>query len=302
MNRVTVVGSFNQDLVFETELAPAAGETRLGQFRAGPGGKGFNQAVAAARMGATVTFVGAVGDDEAGRYAQSLASDLDIQCLLQPEVTASTGRAGIIVEADGENRIIVAAGANLELRPDFVAAAVQQSSPDVVLVQLEIPLESAAAALAAAKSRGAVGILNPAPAPEKSQPELLANAALVTPNETELASLTSHADGSLEDQCAALGVPVVVATLGAEGSALYRKDSILPFQRHAGYSVQPRDTTGAGDAFNGALAAEIARHGLPKIESALRCAQAAAALCVTQPGAADAMPDREAVLALMANG
>ncbi len=301
MNRVTVVGSFNQDLVFETEAAPAAGETRLGEFRAGPGGKGFNQAVAAARMGADVTFVGAVADDDAGRYAQALASDLNIQCLWQPGIESPTGRAGIIVDAHGENRIVVAAGANLELRPDFAAAAVQQSAPDVVLVQLEIPLETATAALTTSATLSAVSMLNPAPAPAGESAALLRHTSVITPNETELAALISEQSDALEEQCAALGVPTVVATLGARGVALYRKGSILPFQRHAGYSLQPRDTTGAGDAFNGALAAEIARQGLPRIESALRVAQAAAALCVTRPGAADAMPDRDEVAALMAS-
>lgn len=280
---VCVVGSANLDLVATARRLPRPGETVHGNsFAEHPGGKGLNQAVSAARSGATVAFVGAVGADSAGDTLGAVLAGEGIGTGMLAAVHLPTGRALIgVAEDTGENSIIVVAGANAEVSADDLPPC------RVLLTQLEVPLATVTAALSAARSAGALTILNPAPAASLPD-DLLAECDVVVPNEHEVEMLGGA------DRLLALGVGAVVVTLGARGAALHTRDgdtAIAPF------AVTPVDTTGAGDAFCGALAARLAAgEALP---DALRFAAAAGALATTRRGAVPSMPRRDEVLAMI---
>jgi ribokinase len=293
--RVIVVGSFNTDLVTFMARLPVPGETVHGHdFIVGPGGKGSNQAVAAARMGGAVTFIGRVGQDSFGQSGLQMWADEQIETgYVARDPERPTGVATIFVEDSGENVIVVALGANLALdAADIDRAAPALDAADVLLVQLEVAVETAHHALRAARERGVTTILNPAPA-AALPPDMLALADYLTPNETELAALLDGAN----DPARLLSRPdqTVILTQGAAGVSWVRSDGSgsLPI-----FPVEVRDTTGAGDAFNGALAVALAEG--QDLEGALRFASAAAALCVTRAGAAASMPRRAEVDALLA--
>jgi ribokinase len=278
---LVVVGSVNADLVVTVRSLPAAGETVSGgTFERHHGGKSANQAVAAARLGAGVAFVGAVGADDLGDQAIAALEGEGIDCsgVLRLE-DAPTGVALIVVDEAGENQIAVASGANAR-----VAAPTVPPGARIVLLGLEVPDE---AVLAAARAAGDARIvLNPAPA-RPLPDELLDLEPILTPNEAEARTLTGEPDAeaaarALEQRT---GAPVVV-TLGARG-ALVGGEVIAP------PSVRVVDTTGAGDTFSGALAAELARGA--EIGAAARFATAAAALSTQAAGAREGMPDRAAV-------
>ena len=277
--RVIVVGSVNIDLVVTGRTLPAPGETVIGgRFAQHHGGKGGNQAVAAARLGATTSFVGAVGDDDFGRSARAAleAERIDVS-ELRTLPDQATGVALILVDAHGENSIAVASGANGAVTPEQVAASVAALAPgpgDVVLVGHEIPTAAVAEALRAAGERGATTILNPAPA-SGLDAETVALAELVTPNEGELATL--HQAGVRAER--------LLVSLGSEGADLRTPDGSV---RIPALPVAAVDTVGAGDTLNGALAASLAA-GHP-LEGAVRRAVAAASLAVTKPGAREGMP------------
>jgi ribokinase len=296
--RVVVVGSINVDLVVAVARLPVAGETVAGgRFARHGGGKSANQAVAAARVGAAVAFVGAVGDDELGAEAVGELEREGIDVSRVTRVTAPTGVALIVVDAAGENQIAVASGANAELGCEHVEAALSAllaSEPrGVVLLGHEV---SAAVVLAAAKAAAAAGwrvVLNPAPARDLPKAAL----AVLTPNASEAAELTGEADPAdaarvLADRSGA----AVLITLGGDGALLLEPGG-SPTRLPAA-SVDVVDTTGAGDTVNGALAAELAA-GRPLAEAA-RFALGAAALSTTAEGARGGMPSREAVEALVA--
>ena len=279
--RVIVVGSVNVDLVATARRLPAPGETVIGaSFAPHHGGKGGNQAVAAARLGAATWFVGAVGDDPFGVQARAaLAADGVETTELATLAGTATGVALILVDAAGENSIVVASGANAGLTPDAVRAALRRLAPgsgDVVLVGHEIPTETAHAALEAARSTGATTILNPAPASGLGR-QVVAAADIVTPNEGEAAVLAA----------AGAVAGTMLVTLGGAGARLTTRDGSRDIPAPA---VTVVDTVGAGDTLNGALAASLAE-GRP-IEDAASLAVAAAALAVTRPGARDGMPAR----------
>jgi ribokinase len=286
--RVIVVGSVNIDLVVTGRTLPAPGETVIGgRFSQHHGGKGGNQAVAAARLGATTSFVGAVGDDDFGRSARAAleAERIDVS-ELRTLPDQATGVALILVDAHGENSISVASGANGAVSPEQVAASVAALAPgpgDVVLVGHEIPTPVVAEALRAAGERGATTILNPAPA-SGLDAETVALAELVTPNEGELATL--HQAGVRAER--------LLVSLGSEGADLRTPDGSV---RIAALPVEAVDTVGAGDTLNGALAAALAT-GLP-LEAAARRAVAAASLAVTKPGAREGMPTLDALEAAL---
>lgn len=280
---VAIVGSANLDLVARTARFPKPGETLLGRaFAEHAGGKGFNQAVAAARCGARVAIVGAVGDDDAGRLLRSIAEAEGIDAERLIVTSAPTGRALITVDDAGENTIIVVAGANDHVRPDDVPRA------RVVIAQLEIPVDVVIAAFAEAQRSGALTVLNPAPA-RPLPDELLAVTDIVVPNEHEL-ELIGGARTLLD-----AGVNAVVVTRGSAGVTVIESSGESWDQEPFG--VIPVDTTGAGDAFCGALGARMAVDD--DLRLAVRYAAAAGALATTVSGAVPSLPEAVAVRAML---
>ncbi len=300
--KVTVVGSFNTDLVSRTPRMPVPGETILGgPFHMGPGGKGANQAVAAARLGADTTMVVKLGKDtfgdlaEANLFKEGVRSDF----VLRTD-ESHTGAALIMLDAAGENMIVVAAGANNLLTPaDVKAASIAITGADVLLVQLEIPLETVAEAIRIGHRAGVSVLLNPAPGRELDA-GLLSMCDVVTPNETETQIITGHPVHNVSEaeeaakQLLAEGVRAVVVTLGDKGALVVTPGRT---EHVPGHKVEVVDTTGAGDAFSGALAVALAE-GM-ELVSAVGFANAAAALQVTKIGTAPAMPYRREVDALL---
>jgi len=291
--RVIVVGSVNVDLVATVDHLPAPGETVTGgRFAQHHGGKGGNQAVAAARLAAETWFVGAVGADAFGEEARAAlsAEGVDVTELLTlPE--QATGVALLLVDGSGENSIAVAGGANAALEPAHVAAAFDRLRPttgDVVLVGHEIPTATATEALRLAKARGATTILNPAPATGVTL-EMLALSDIVTPNQGEAAELLAiegDTEGPGPERLARLaGGGLALMTMGSEGALIV---GAAGPERLPAPDVTAIDTTGAGDTLNGALAAGLSA-GLPLPEAARR-AVVAAALAVTRAGAREGMP------------
>lgn len=281
---VVVVGSLNLDLVTRTERLPKPGETVIGtSYAEFPGGKGLNQAVAAVRAGADVALVGAVGGDHAGALLREVAGDeaIDVSHVVtiadQP-----TGRAIISVDEAGENSIIVVPGANAAVAPrEFPAGR-------VVVAQLEIPLDTVAAAFRAARERGATTVLNPAPAADFTA-EFLSSCDIVVPNEHEVV-LLGGTDRLLDH-----GVSQIVVTRGGAGVDVVTRASSIHFDA---FPVEPLDTTGAGDAFCGALASRLAA-GDPLL-AAVHFAAAAGALATTKPGAVPSQAHRRDIEALAA--
>jgi ribokinase len=290
-----VVGSVNADLVVSVPALPGPGETVTGgTFARHGGGKGANQAVAAARLGAAVTFVGAVGADELGAaaVAELAAEGVDVGAIARLAGVA-TGVALITVDAAGENSIAVASGANAELDGDAVRAALDgrlDGPAGVVLLGHEVPAAAVLAGAQAARDAGWTPILNPAPARELPA-ALIALAPLLTPNASEAGALAGTADP--EAAAAALagrtGAPVLV-TLGARGALLVDGTGT---RRLAAPAVEVVDTTGAGDALNGALAAELAAGRT--LADAAQVAVRAASLSTRRPGARAGMPGRDAL-------
>ncbi|WP_024891473.1 ribokinase [Luteimonas huabeiensis] len=310
MPHVAVVGSFNVDHVWRAPRLPRPGETLSGEYATGPGGKGFNQAIAARRAGAEVRFLCALGDDAGGALARELAAadGIGLHALASH---APTGTAGIYTDAEGRNSIVIGPGANAALDAAFVAAQAQAlAGAAVVLAQLESPPEAVRAALAAAREGGALAMLNPAPANAPVDAALLAACDLVTPNESEFAALlAAHGgervdpdavaaldDDALHALCRAL-LPhgSVVVTLGAAGCFVSHADPAACGDGDARYRVPARparvvDTTGAGDAFNGALAAALAQRPGRPFAAQVRFANRYAAASTEAAGAAVAMP------------
>jgi len=282
---VCVVGSANLDLVATAERLPLPGETVLGQgFAEHPGGKGLNQAVAAARAGARTAFVGALGDDAAAdALGDVLRGDGIDASGVERLHGVPTGRALIGVSGTGENSIIVVPGANALVRADALPRAA------VLLAQLEVPLEVVVAALRAARAAGSVTVLNPAPA-RRLTADVLALCDVVVPNEHEVELLGGAA------ALIASGARAVVVTRGAHGAVLVREDgseSVIP-----PHAVTPVDTTGAGDTFCGCLAARLALG--EQIERALGWASVAAAISTTRAGAVPSIPSAAEVSQLLA--
>jgi ribokinase len=292
MPSVVVVGSVNADLVVSVAELPRAGETVTGgTFARHGGGKGANQAVAAARAGAQVTLVAAVGADDLGDEAlrELAAEGIDVAAVVRLD-GVPTGVAAIVVDAKGENFVAVASGANAELDVATVEAAMPPGD-GVVLLGHEIPEAAVVAGIRAARAAGRSVVLNPAPA-RRLADDL--DGVILTPNSHEALALTGEAD--VEAAARALvertGAPVLV-TLGAEGALLLDGGA----ERLPAPAVDVVDTTGAGDAVNGALAAELAA-GRPLREAA-RFAMTAAALSTRAAGARAGMPRRDDVLAAL---
>lgn len=301
--KVVVFGSINMDLVIRCQHLPSPGETIIARSsQEVPGGKGANQAVAAARLGAKVFMIGRVGNDAfATRLVQNLQNEaIDTSSVGHCSDVAS-GLAVVNVEDSGENSILVVPGSNHRLSPADVAAArniIQQA--DLVLVQLEVPLESVRALVQLAKSLGKPVILNPAPTPPDFPADLF-EVDLICPNQTEASALLGQPINSVDDaksaisQFLTLGAKTAIITLGSQGAVIHDGKQITwipPFP------ITPVDTTAAGDAFAGALATRLCE-GTSLREAALFAA-AAGAFAATQPGAQPGMPRRSDVEKLMA--
>jgi ribokinase len=297
MAKILVVGSINMDLVVRVPHAPEPGETVLGgDFTTYPGGKGANQAVAASRMGGEVSMVGRVGNDDFGdSLIQTLLNDHVKTTYVIKDADAATGVAMIAVAANGENMIMVASGANMQLSIDDVNnARPLMREADIMLVQLESPLEVVTRAVELAKAYDLPVVFNPAPGQILSS-ALLSNVDYLTPNLSELKCLTDEENG--EDAIQKLkewGVKTLVITLGVNGVRVVteKMDRHMP-----AFEVTAVDTTAAGDAFNGALAVALAEKK-PLLE-AVWMGLAAGALAVTKCGAQTSLPTREAVEAFL---
>ncbi|GAB3176456.1 ribokinase [Telluribacter humicola] len=293
---ILLIGSSNTDMVVKTQKLPAPGETVIGgTFLMNPGGKGANQAVAAARLGASVRLVAKVGNDLFGEQAVEgfRKEGIDTAAIVKDD--GPSGVALITVDDQGENCIVVAPGANGNLQPDEVEAAIDACSPnDIVLLQLEIPLATVEYAIRRSAQRGLRVILNPAPA-QRLATDLLSHLYLITPNETEAELLTGipvteesvgKAARALQD----MGVSHVVITLGARGAYILSGEFEGIVE---GVAVKAIDSTAAGDCFNGALAVGLAEGVSLRDSVAFACK--AAALSVTRLGAQSSMPYRHEV-------
>ena len=298
MKKILVVGSSNTDLIIKVSEIPRPGETLLGgKFMTFPGGKGANQAVAAARAGGDVVFIASVGADAYGlnsikEYKLDNINTEDIKiCKGVP-----SGIAMITIADSGENAITVASGANEKLLPDDLDEAEEAfDEADYMIIQLETPLETVEKAIGLCGEFKTIVILNPAPAAELSD-VILSGVDIITPNETEAERLTGiKVEGVKDAEKAAgvlhqRGVGTVIITMGSAGAFVSDKASGL-VKMIAGFSVSAEDTTGAGDVFNGQLVVALSE-GL-SLEKAIRMSHAAAALSVQKLGAQSSIPRRE---------
>ena len=296
--KVVVVGSLNMDLVIKAEQQPQTGETVLGdEFGMFTGGKGFNQAIAAARSGAEVAMVGRLGTDLFGDELMSVltADKIDGRFVVR-DAEVGTGIASISIGPEGDNRIVVVPRANMRLTVEDVERSSSCiAAADILLLQLEVPIEASQNAAEIARANGTLVILDPAPAQDLPD-SFIGLADILTPNELETESLSgvNVSDQRGVEQAAQIifdkGVPTVVLTLGDRGALLLTADlkKTVP-----AYPVNVVDTTAAGDAFCGALATALARG--KTIEDALTFANAAGALAVTVLGAGPAIPTSEAI-------
>jgi len=313
--RVVIVGSYNQDMVWRTARFPVPGETRMGRFDTGPGGKGFNQAVASQRQGVQTHFIGALGNDALAHGMRELALSEGLALHCETHADLATGTAAILVEDSGQNLIVVGAGANAALSVAHIEsqAAVLRGAR-VLITQHEVNYEASLAAQRIVRAGGGLCLHNPAPAIDARDLELVDGADLITPNETEFvhllnlrgepapsaSDLHSQADCDLHALCRRLHRGSVVLTLGARGAFVSHPEGVLhgddrAFYRIAAERVHAIDTTGAGDAFSGGLAAALARAPDGPFSDAVRSAGRVAALSTEHPGAALAVPTAAAI-------
>jgi ribokinase len=302
MAKIVVIGSLNMDIVAVASRLPLPGETILGaQYLSEPGGKGANQAYAAAKLGGEVAMLGRLGTDDHGKQMRANLEAVGCEVGGLQTIAGHSGVAVIFVSQSGQNSIVVVPGANERYLPsDLQADAHSLAGAQLVLLQLETPMETVIAAAQAAKSHGARVILDPAPAPQHLSLELLRNVDILTPNETEAAQLVGAPVKTLSPEQArnigrqlqSSGPKTVIMKLGAQGCLLIEGESVTEI---AAPVVQAVDTTAAGDVFNGALAVACSE-GASLVE-ACRFAIRAAAISVTRLGAQRSMPSRSEVMA-----
>ncbi len=296
--KIVVVGSSNADMIIKVPHVPVPGETIIGgKFSIAAGGKGANQAVAAARAGGDVTFIARIGEDMFGQQAKDgfVKDNINVDHVLTDK-DAPSGVALIFVGEDGENSIAVASGSNANLSPSDVETASDAiSSADILIMQLETPLDTIQKAASIASENGVKVILNPAPAQALSD-DILRHVSILTPNESETELLTRLKVASEKDAAAAAdaliakGIETVIVTMGPKGAFVATADSkeLVP-----GFSVKAVDATAAGDVFNGTLAVAIAE--AKPLKQAVSFANAAAALSVTKLGAQPSAPKRDEI-------
>ncbi|MGH2316741.1 ribokinase [Planococcus sp. SE5232] len=290
---ITVVGSINMDLVVQTDRFPKQGETALGNlYTTVPGGKGANQAVAAARLGSGVHMIGAVGQDAFGSELLAGLKEEGIQVEHVKQIDGASGIANILL-SEGDNRIIVVPGANHSVTTEEIDALTDQlAASDLVMMQLEMPIPVIQRTLEICHQQGVPTILNPAPASGFTA-ELLPYCTYLTPNETEAEEIFGGDwEAALEEYPNRL-----VVTLGQKGAQFYDGEKHVLV---GGFPTKAVDTTGAGDTFNGALASALSEG--QAFEEAVRFANAAASLSVEKFGAQGGMPERTAVTERMAGG
>jgi ribokinase len=289
--RIVVLGSANMDLVAYTRVAPARGETVTGEsFRTVAGGKGANQAIAAARAGGAVRMIGAVGDDDFGPRLRAALDGAGVDTCLLRTVPGASGTAHIVVDGAGDNAIVVMPAANGTVTSLTAHDEQAIGAAGTLLLQLELPLDGVLAGARSARRQGVRTVLTPAPA-QPLPDGLLSATDLLVPNEHEAAALSGHRDPRAAARELLDAVPEIVITLGAAGclyAARGREPLLVPAQR-----ADAVDTTAAGDTFAGALAVALGE-GRP-MPDALAWATAASALSVERPGASSSMPDRPAI-------
>lgn len=316
--QVIVVGSYVQDHAWLVDRFPQIGETRRARgFNTGPGGKGFNQAVACARQGVPILFVGAIGDDHLGANAKRFAEAEGMECRWKILQDAFTSASSIVVDESGHNQIAVDLAANEKLGAAFVHAQRNAfADAKLLLVQLETDLEAVTAALELANQFNLIRVMNPAPVHPELTVSLLRGAQIITPNETEFALLCArfldvdvHADAlaqmgdaTLHALARRLTAASVVITLGRHGCFVshdeqLRRDDAASCYRLPGETVKAIDSTGAGDAFSGALAAALLRFEGRPFADVVRHANRVAAMSTEIVGTAPAMPRYDQVIA-----
>lgn len=303
MANVAVLGSFNMDLVMRAGRLPRAGETLQGEFAMHLGGKGFNQAVAARRLGADVTVVGRVGADEFGRrFLAALDHEGIDRNAVVVDANAATGVASIVVDGDGENAILQAPQANRQLTPEDVGRLATPRGGGVAMLQLETSMPAAIAFARRMRAAGLTTLLNPAPAASVPD-ELLALADVIVPNLTEARTITGMAGDDLDAAFAMAetllrrGPRIVAVTLGGAGAVLVEGATRLHVPR---FDVEAVDTVGAGDTFCAAFAVALAEGRRATDAAAMACA--AGALATTRHGAEPSLPARHEVESLLARG
>jgi ribokinase len=306
-HRIFVLGSANMDLVFALDRLPREGQTLAGgDLALFPGGKGANQAFAAAQLGGDVVMIASVGADAFGQTLLQSLRSVGVDTARVRTSDRPTGCACIYVMPGGANSIVVSPGANADLDPETALSQLHDlTADDFLLAQLEIPLETVEAAFAYASGIGATTVLDPAPACALS-PGLIAHATLITPNQTEAGALLGDPDMQIEtfadaeravNRLLAMGVRGVVFKLGSLG-CMYSRAGMDSALGVAGFPVEAVDTTAAGDVFNAALAVALAEGR--SIEDGMRFANAAAAVSVTRRGAQNSAPCRADVKRIIA--
>ncbi len=317
MHDVVVVGSYIQDLAFRAHTFPAPGETRIGTFKTGAGGKGFNQAVACGRQEVETLYIGTIGDDAFGGEARAFADgERFLTCSFFVDAETPTGAASIVVNQHGQNLITVALGANENLPANFIDSLSDKiAQSKVALCQLESNLEAIAEALRIAHQASSTAILNPAPINEGFSPDILEYVDILTPNETEflfmleklgvnagdspytpenLVRKTKESPEAAHKLCLKIPVSTVIITMGEAGCFVSRKgDRREPFYFVPAKKVETVDSTGAGDAFSGGLAAGLARADAAdegSFKKAVEFANAVAGLSTTKYGTSPSMP------------